>query len=89
MDITIDTTHPLNDTDRAVLRALLAGTTTTPQPAHGTPGTPRRAADLGAVIAAGQSPATAAQLAAARGPVASQPGVTFTESTSEDTDPAA
>lgn len=89
MDITIDTTHPLNDTDRAVLRALLADAPTTPAPAHGTPGTPRRATDLaGAVIASAGRPGTS-PLAAAKGPVASQPGVRFTESTSEDTDPAA
>lgn len=82
--LTIDTTHPLNDTDRAVLRALLEGTT--PPPAHGT-GVPRRgAADAVAAMSAPRpAPGTGA---AARLPVAAQPGISVTESTSSDDQPA-
>lgn len=89
MILTIDTTLPLNDTDRLLLRTLLDGVTTTTGRGHTPPPTPRGrpAADIGAVVAA-TAGRGAGLPASARGPVASQPGVTFTESTSEDEDPA-
>lgn len=84
MIITIDTTHTLNDADRALLRALLDDAP--PAPAHRpAPGTPRpnSAAALAGAIATGPARG-AGPGAAARGPVANQPGVSFTESTSEE-----
>jgi hypothetical protein len=87
--LTIDTTQPLNDTDRTLLRTLLDGATTTTGHGHTPAPVPRgrSAADLGAVVAA-TAGRTGGPGASARGPVAAQPGVTFTESTSEDEDPA-
>lgn len=89
MILTIDTTHALNDTDRALLRALLDGVTTTTGHGHTPPAVPRgrSAADIGAAVVA-TAGRGAGVAASARGPVASQPGVSFTESTSEDEDPA-
>lgn len=93
MDITIDTTHPLNDRDRAILRALLDGT---PGPVTG----PVTVNVANPTTPPGQRPNTAAALAAAvtreaaggntaaRRAVAQQPGVTLTESTPE-AEPAA
>jgi hypothetical protein len=79
--LTIDTTQPLNDTDRAVLRALLDGTTSGHAPSPAQRG--RSAADLGAAVVAnagrGAGPAASARLA-----VAAQPGVSFVESTPGD-----
>lgn len=89
MILTIDTTHPLNDADRALLAALLGGT---PAPARvpATPHTPRPNSAAAAVAAIGAGMPNAAGRpagipASARGPVASQPGVTFTESVAEST----
>lgn len=84
MIITIDTTHALNDADRALLRALLDGAPPGPahRPAAGTP-RPNSAAALAGVVAA--APGRGAGVgASARRPVADQPGVSFTESTSEE-----
>lgn len=80
MILTIDTTQPINDTDRTLLRALLDGTGHGHAPAPTPRGRP--AADLGAAVAAtaGRGAGTGAS---ARLPVAAQPGVTFTESTAE------
>jgi hypothetical protein len=93
MDITIDTTHPLNDRDRAILRALLDGTqTTAPAPAAPAAHQPARQrpnsaeAIAGLVAPSPRKPDGA--IASAKLPVASQPGMTITESTSEDDDPA-
>lgn len=83
--LTIDTTHPLNETDRAVLRALLDG-----QPAlaagHQPADTGRRHTSTESIMAAvaGSVRKPDGAIAAARLPVASQPGVSFTESTAED-----
>lgn len=90
MILTIDTTHPLNDADRAVLAALLGGTPApapVPAVAHGP--RPNSAAAIAAGIGAGMPNAAgrpAGIPASARGPVASQPGVTFTESVAEPTE---
>ena len=89
MILTIDTTHPLNDADRALLTALLGGT---PAPARvPAPHTPRPNSAAAAVAAIGAGMPHAAgrpsgMPASARGPVASQPGVTFTESVAEPTE---
>jgi hypothetical protein len=85
MDITIDTTHPLNDTDRAVLQALLQGQTT-PTPASQAPAVgprPNSAEAIATLVAAGPRKSDGT-IAAARRPVADQPGVSFTESTPGD-----
>jgi hypothetical protein len=89
MDITIDTTHPLNDTDRAVLTALL-GDAPAPVRALAAPHTPRPNSAAAAVAAIGAGMPNAAGRptgvpASARGPVASQPGVSLTESVAEST----
>lgn len=77
--ITIDTTHALNDADRALLRTLLDGAPPAPvhRPASGMPRPNSAAAIASAIRAPGVG-------ASARGPVANQPGVSFTESTSEE-----
>jgi len=82
--ITIDTTHALNDADRALLRALLDGAPPGPaaRSAAGVPRPNSAAALAGAVAAA---PGRGAGVgASARRPVADQPGVSFTESTTEE-----
>lgn len=84
--LTIDTTHPLNETDRAVLRALLEGPAA-PAPMHQPADAGRRHTStaesiMAAVANSARKPDGA--IAAARLPVASQPGVSFTESTAED-----
>lgn len=91
MDITIDTTHPLNDRDRAMLHALLgvapATPVTIPAPAvHSHDGPrPNSAEGIMAAVAGAASPRKPdAAITAARLPVADQPGVSFTESTAED-----
>jgi hypothetical protein len=86
--LTIDTTHPLNDTDRAVLRSLLERDAPTAghQPSHTGP-RPNSAAAVAAGIGAGMPTATGRQTgvpASARLAVAAQPGVSFTESTAEE-----
>jgi hypothetical protein len=87
--LTIDTTHPLNDADRAVLAALLADTPApirVPAAPHGP--RPNSAAAAVAAIGAGMPNAAGRPSgipASARGPVASQPGVSFTESVAEST----
>jgi hypothetical protein len=89
--LTIDTTVPLNDTDRALLRVLLDGPSSTPAPAHRPAAGPRpnSAEALGTLVAAaaGAGPRRPDDtVAAARMPVAQQPGVTFTESVRQDTE---
>lgn len=86
MILTIDTTHPLNSTDRAVLRALLDGhappPAPVPSPAHA--GLRPNSAEgvMAAIAGSPRKPDSA--IASARLPVASQPGVSFTESTTEE-----
>lgn len=95
MDITIDTTHPLNDRDRAMLRALLqtdpAAPTAPPAPAVAAR-TGHSPADLGSAtrLAAeiGRAARAPGQAADAKRPVSEQPGVSLTESTREDSDSA-
>ena len=84
--LTIDTTHPLNPTDRAVLQALLDGHGQAPAPAHAPAHAgPRPNSAEGIMAAIAGSPRKPdGAIAAARLPVASQPGVSFTESTAED-----
>lgn len=87
MNITIDTTHPLNDRDRAILRALLDATpalaaTASPR-ADAAPGPrPGSAAAIASAIA-DPSRKPDSVIASAKRPVASQPGVSLTESTTE------
>lgn len=85
MILTIDTTHPLNPTDRALLRALLDGQgappAPVPAPAHPGP-RPNSAEAVMAAVTASRKPESV--IASARLPVASQPGVSFTESTAGD-----
>jgi hypothetical protein len=82
--LTIDTTHPLNATDRAVLRALLDGPPQ-PAPAHQPPAAGPRHTSAEGIMAAvtGSARKPDGAITAARLPVADQPGVTFTESTAE------
>ena len=88
MILTIDTTHPLNDTDRAVLRSLLERDAPTTGHHQGQSGPrPNSAAAIAAGIGAGMPNATGRTSgipASARLPVAAQPGVSFTESTAEE-----
>ncbi len=89
MILTIDTTHPLNDADRAVLAALIEYRPGADRP-PATPHTPRPNSAAAAVAAIGAGMPNAAGRpagipASARGPVAQQPGVTFTESVAEST----
>lgn len=88
MILTIDTTQPLNDVDRAVLRALIG-----PDPApvrsggHAPAGArPNSAEGIAGLVtgAAGLPRRTDAGAFAVRGPVSSQPGVTLTESVHEE-----
>lgn len=85
MILTIDTTHPLNETDRAVLRALLEGPAAIAA-GHQQPDTARRHTSTESIMAAvaGSARKPDAGIASARLPVANQPGVSFTESTAED-----
>lgn len=90
MDITIDTTHPLNDRDRAILQALLAATPSAPTPAsaaggHQAPAHRSNSAEgiMSAVAGAASPRKTDGAITSARLPVAAQPGVSFTESTAE------
>lgn len=83
--LTIDTTHPLNDRDRALLAALLGdqGPSAGHRPA---PAMPRAGSAAAAAAAIGAAPPARAGLpASARLPVATQPGVSFTESVAEST----
>jgi hypothetical protein len=84
--LTIDTTHPLNSTDRAVLRALLDGQGPPQGAAHAPAAAGPRPNSAEAVMAAvaGSPRKPDGAIASARLPVASQPGVSFTESTAED-----
>lgn len=87
MDITIDTTHPLNDRDRAILRALLDGEPPASPPATQvnqviTGPRPGSAAAIARAIA-DPSRKPGSVIASAKRPVASQPGVSLTESTTE------
>ena len=85
MILTIDTTHPLNDTDRAVLRSLLDRDA--PTAGHQPGPRPNSAAAVAAGIGAGMPTAngrTSGVPASARLAVAAQPGVSFTESTAEE-----
>jgi hypothetical protein len=83
--LTIDTTHPLNPTDRALLRALLDAQGASPTPAHAPALPVPRLSSAEAVMAAvaGSVRKPDGAIAAARLPVADQPGVSFTESTAE------
>lgn len=84
MILTIDTTQPLNDVDRALLRVLIGGA---PAPAHAPAGARPNSADgiTGLVAAAaGGARRTDAGALSIRGPVSSQPGVTLTESVHEE-----
>lgn len=88
MILTIDTTQPLNDVDRAVLRALI-GVDQAPAhtPGHAPPATrPNSAEGIAGLVtgAAGIPRRTDAGALAVRGPVSSQPGVTLTESVHEE-----
>lgn len=85
MILTIDTTHPLNPTDRAVLRALLDGQGPPQGAAHAPAAAGPRLHSAEAVMAAvaGSPRKPDGAIASARLPVASQPGVSFTESTDE------
>lgn len=90
MILTIDTTHPLSDADRAVLSALIEYRPGPDRPTAGQHGPrPNSAAAAVAAIGAGMPNAAGRPSgvpASARGPVASQPGVTFTESVAEPTE---
>ena len=83
--LTIDTTHPLNATDRAVLRALLDGQGAPSAPSHapGHPAPRLNSAEAVMAAVAGSARKPDSAIAAARRPVADQPGVSFTESTDE------
>lgn len=87
MDITIDTTHPLNDRDRAILRALLDGEKPSPAAPQVTVNNgprPNSAAAIAGNITGALPRRGDSQAASARGPVATQPGVRVTESTTDD-----
>lgn len=86
MILTIDTTHPLNATDRAVLRALLDGQGALPGAGHAPAAAVHRPNSAEAVMAAvaGSARRPDGAIASARLPVANQPGVSFTESTAEE-----
>lgn len=81
MMISIDTTDPLNDVDRAVLRALLR--LDRPPAPHQTPRSSAEAIQEHVFAASG---ARNGARSSARLPVTQQPGVTATESTREDPD---
>lgn len=80
MMISIDTTDPLNDVDRAVLRALLGDRTPAPHQ------TPRSSAEAIQEQVFGAAGVRNGARSSARLPVTQQPGVTATESTREDPD---
>lgn len=85
ISLSIDTAFPLSPRDRAILTALLGDAPVT-VPAPHRPAGPRAgsAEALAANVTAAAATGRPSAAAAARGRVASQPGVSFTESTAED-----
>lgn len=84
MRLVIDTTQPLTDTDRTLLRALLTDTPTPPTTGHRpTARTPDQiAATINDTIPAARRPTSTA--ADAKLPVTAQAGVRTRESTPDD-----